>query len=94
MQAPPFDPARYQIRNVLGRGGMSTVHLAYDAVLGRPVALKVLAEHLAEDGAFRARIPFPVAVRDSGSFQRVGQSAEEADSSFLLGNLRRKRLHG
>src|SRR4029450_13993002 len=39
----------------LGAGGMSTVSLATDTVLERQVAVKLLAEHLAEDEAFVAR---------------------------------------
>ena len=46
---------RYAVERTLGRGGMATVYLAHDTVLGRPVALKVLAEHLADDESFRAR---------------------------------------
>jgi serine/threonine protein kinase len=46
---------RYRLDRRLGAGGMSTVFLAFDAVLEREVAVKVLAEHLAEDDAFVAR---------------------------------------
>ncbi len=46
---------RYVIDRRLGAGGMSTVFLAQDSVLERPVAIKLLAEHLAEDEAFVAR---------------------------------------
>ena len=46
---------RYTVERRLGRGGMATVYLARDTVLDRPVALKVLAEHLADDDAFRER---------------------------------------
>ncbi|MEX2413964.1 MAG: protein kinase [Thermoleophilaceae bacterium] len=46
---------RYRIDRRLGAGGMSTVFLAEDAVLERPVAVKLLAEHLADDEAFVAR---------------------------------------
>jgi serine/threonine-protein kinase len=46
---------RYRIDSRLGAGGMSTVFHATDTVLERPVAIKLLAEHLAEDEAFVAR---------------------------------------
>jgi serine/threonine protein kinase len=46
---------RYRVERELGRGGMATVYLARDEELRRPVALKVLAEHLADDETFRAR---------------------------------------
>ncbi len=46
---------RYRVERELGRGGMATVFLAHDEELRRPVALKVLAEHLAGDDTFRAR---------------------------------------
>jgi eukaryotic-like serine/threonine-protein kinase len=46
---------RYLLDRRLGAGGMSTVFLATDTVLERPVAVKLLAEHLAEDEAFVAR---------------------------------------
>jgi eukaryotic-like serine/threonine-protein kinase len=40
---------RYRLAEVIGRGGMSTVYRATDAVLGRTVAVKVLSAALAED---------------------------------------------
>ena len=53
---PPSEVAgRYRLERRLGAGGMSTVFLATDKVLERAVAVKLLAEHLAEDEAFVAR---------------------------------------
>jgi eukaryotic-like serine/threonine-protein kinase len=54
---------RYRLESRLGFGGMSTVHLAMDMRLERQVAVKLLAEHLADDPAFVSR------------FQREAQAA-------------------
>ena len=48
--------AAYRVERVIGRGGMGDVFLAEDTKLGRPVALKVVAEALAEDERFRERL--------------------------------------
>jgi serine/threonine protein kinase len=39
---------RYQIKQKIGSGGMATVHLARDTMLGRDVAVKLLHAHLLE----------------------------------------------
>ena len=46
---------RYRVEHTLGTGAMGTVVLAHDTVLARRVAVKVLADHLAADDAFRQR---------------------------------------
>jgi serine/threonine-protein kinase len=46
---------RYEIEKVIGHGGMGIVLKGYDTELLRPVAIKVLAPHLAHSGAARLR---------------------------------------
>ncbi len=46
---------RYRMEGRLGVGGMSTVQLAFDQRLERYVAIKLLAEHLADDPTFVSR---------------------------------------
>ncbi|EMF26367.1 protein kinase domain-containing protein [Streptomyces pseudogriseolus] len=46
---------RYQLRDLLGQGGMASVHLAYDTVLDRQVAIKTLHTELGREQAFRER---------------------------------------
>ena len=46
---------RYQLRDLLGEGGMASVHLAHDTVLDRPVAIKTLHTELGREKAFRER---------------------------------------
>jgi eukaryotic-like serine/threonine-protein kinase len=55
VSAPTQIASRYEIERRLGAGGMSTVFLATDSVLERAVAVKLLAEHLADDEDFVAR---------------------------------------
>jgi serine/threonine protein kinase len=46
---------RYELGDRLGYGGMSTVQVAVDRRLERQVAVKLLAEHLADDSQFISR---------------------------------------
>ncbi|WP_432092352.1 protein kinase domain-containing protein [Streptomyces sp. bgisy100] len=46
---------RYQLRDLLGAGGMASVHLAYDTVLDRQVAIKTLHTELGREQSFRER---------------------------------------
>ena len=47
---PQTQLGRYQIRSLLGAGGMGEVYLAQDTSLNRKVALKVLPADLASNG--------------------------------------------
>lgn len=73
----PALPARYQPREIIGRGGMGVVWRTWDALLERDVAVKVVAEHvvgeewaarLAREARILARLEHPgiVAVHDVG----------------------------
>src|SRR4051795_1413129 len=76
---------RYKLDRRLGVGGMATVQLAFDTRLERYVAVKLLAEHLAEDASFVSRFrrealaaarlvhPNIVQVFDFGSEQSSGR---------------------
>ena len=55
MATPTEIGGRYRLDRRLGAGGMSTVFLAIDTVLERQVAVKLLAEHLADDEVFVMR---------------------------------------
>lgn len=46
---------RYLIERKVARGGMATVYQAMDQRLERPVAIKIMHPHLAEDGDFTKR---------------------------------------
>jgi eukaryotic-like serine/threonine-protein kinase len=54
---------RYQLVRVLGQGGMAQVYQGTDQVLGRTIAVKILADRFAGDGSFVER------------FRREAQSA-------------------
>ena len=46
---------RYELKNVVGTGGMSSVYCAHDTLLERDVALKILHEHYGEDDDYVER---------------------------------------
>ncbi len=54
-EALPSSIGRYQVRRLLGRGGMGEVYLCADPALGRQVAIKILPAALATDEKMRGR---------------------------------------
>ncbi|MFM8999313.1 MAG: Stk1 family PASTA domain-containing Ser/Thr kinase [Actinomycetota bacterium] len=64
---------RYRVERELGRGGMAKVYRGTDTVLGRPVAIKLLATQYAEDADFVAR------------FRREAQAAARLNHPNLVG---------
>ncbi|WP_153398626.1 protein kinase domain-containing protein, partial [Ornithinicoccus halotolerans] len=76
---------RYEVGELIGRGGMAEVHVGHDLRLGRTVAVKILRTDLARDSSFLARFrreaqsaaglnhPAIVAVYDSGE-QEVSET--------------------
>ncbi|HVF12120.1 MAG TPA: protein kinase [Actinomycetota bacterium] len=88
---------RYELRDVVGVGGMGTVHKAYDRVLQREVAIKVLKpEYSSDDGVLER---FRREARISASLSHIGIApvydfVEEDGRSFLVMELLKGRdLH-
>ncbi|MEP6649906.1 MAG: Stk1 family PASTA domain-containing Ser/Thr kinase [Lapillicoccus sp.] len=78
MSVPPLLGGRYEVGELIGRGGMAEVHLGHDTRLDRAVAIKLLRSDLARDANFLTRFrreahaagglahPNIVAIYDSG----------------------------
>ena len=61
---------RYALDGILGAGGAGTVHRAWDRVLDRPVALKMLRSGATDDTVHRARLRAEAQL--AGSLQHPG----------------------
>ncbi|MDH6235460.1 Stk1 family PASTA domain-containing Ser/Thr kinase [Cryobacterium sp. CG_9.6] len=87
---------RYRVGALIGRGGMSDVHIGTDSRLGRTVAIKLLKSSLAADPAFRtrfrqeaqaaARMAHPTIVRvfDAGEETVTDESGEVSQVPFIV----------
>ena len=87
---------RYQVGELIGRGGMAEVHIGYDTRLGRTVAIKVLRPDLARDPSFQTRFrreaqaaaglnhPAIVAVYDTGEEAIISASGERQILPFIV----------
>ncbi len=70
MEGTPF--GRYRLVELLGRGGMGEVWRAFDTVMNRVVALKVLPANLADDAQYQAR------------FRREAHAAASLDEPHIV----------
>ena len=87
---------RYEIGDLLGRGGMAVVHAGHDIRLGRQVAIKMLRADLARDPSFHARFrreaqsaaglnhPSIVAVYDTGEDVLPGIGGADERIPFII----------
>ncbi|WP_405871050.1 Stk1 family PASTA domain-containing Ser/Thr kinase [Streptomyces sp. NBC_00005] len=105
MEEPRRLGGRYELGQVLGRGGMAEVYLAHDTRLGRQVAVKTLRADLARDPSFQARFrreaqsaaslnhPAIVAVYDTGEDYIDGVSIPYIVMEYVDGSTLRELLH-
>ena len=63
---------RYEVGELIGRGGMAEVHIGHDTRLGRTVAIKILRSDLARDPSFQNR------------FRREAQSAASLNHPAIV----------
>ncbi|GAA2095384.1 MULTISPECIES: Stk1 family PASTA domain-containing Ser/Thr kinase [Brevibacterium] len=87
---------RYEVRRLIGRGGMAEVHEGVDTRLGRRVAIKLLRSDLARDPSFHIRLereaksaaslnhPGIVAVYDSGEEKYTETGGSEITVPFIV----------
>ncbi|MGX6515079.1 MAG: Stk1 family PASTA domain-containing Ser/Thr kinase [Schaalia turicensis] len=87
---------RYQVGEIIGRGGMAEVHLGYDTRLSRTVAIKILRTDLAQDATFLARFrreaqsaaalnhPSIVSVYDTGEETVTSASGTELALPYIV----------
>lgn len=87
---------RYEVGELVGRGGMAEVHIGHDTRLGRTVAIKVLRSDLARDPSFLTRFrreaqsaaalnhPAVVAVYDTGEDIHQDASGQDVHVPFIV----------
>jgi beta-lactam-binding protein with PASTA domain len=95
-EAPRTLAGRYEVGELIGRGGMAEVHIGHDNRLGRTVAIKILRSDLARDPSFQARFrreaqsaaalnhPAIVAVYDTGEDTFTEPSGAVSHVPFIV----------
>jgi serine/threonine-protein kinase len=95
---------RYELGDLLGRGGMAEVHIGRDSRLGRTVAVKMLRPDLAREPSFQARFrreahsaaslnhPSIAAVYDTGEDQLNGNPVPYIVMEYVEGSTLRDLL--
>jgi serine/threonine-protein kinase len=95
---------RYEVGDLLGRGGMAEVHLGRDTRLGRSVAVKMLRPDFARDPSFQARFrreahsaaslnhPSVVSVYDTGEDEFAGNPVPYIVMEYVEGSTLRDLL--
>lgn len=71
---------RYQLGQLIGRGGMAEVHIAQDTRLGRTVAIKIMRADLANDEIFLSRFrreAHAIAQMNNANIVNIYDSGEE-----------------
>ena len=103
-ETPRLIAARYELGNLIGRGGMADVYEGIDTRLGRTVAIKLLKSDLANDPTFEARFrqeaqasarmahPTIVRVYDAGEDVTTDQQGQEHKRPFIIMEFVRGRL--
>jgi serine/threonine protein kinase len=86
----------YRLTNRLGRGGMGAVYEAIDEQSGQPVAVKILASHLADDVGLRQRFEAEIAtlkpLRAAGIVKLLAYGEDEGQPYFSMELVRGKSL--
>ncbi|MFJ5957432.1 Stk1 family PASTA domain-containing Ser/Thr kinase [Paenarthrobacter sp. NPDC092416] len=87
---------RYELGDLIGRGGMADVYRGTDTLLGRTIAVKVLRADLARDPQFQARFkreaqavaalnhPSIVAIFDTGEYSVPGGPGEDVRVPYIV----------
>src|SRR5699024_5642176 len=75
---------RYQIKRTIGGGGMANVYLAYDLILDREVAVKVLRLEYTHDAEFIARFEREVQSATSLAHPNIVNIYDVGEESHIL----------